>query len=97
MCEEVITEHSLKSLKRAWNLQCCHSNKISDNQSGFTSTYAGTKYHLILVNNERATAYMNIHLFRCKHCDVIKFNKFSLIFARFLAIFSFDFENFRPS
>ena len=30
LCEEVITEHSLKSLKRAWNLQCCHSNKISD-------------------------------------------------------------------
>ena len=30
MCEEVIIEHSLKSLKRAWNLQCCHSNKISD-------------------------------------------------------------------
>ena len=30
MCEEVITEHSLKSFKRAWNLQCCHSNKISD-------------------------------------------------------------------
>ena len=30
MCEEVITEHSLKSFKRAWNLQCCHINKISD-------------------------------------------------------------------
>ena len=30
MCEEVITEHYLKSFKRAWNLQCCHGNKISD-------------------------------------------------------------------
>ena len=57
----------------------------------------GTKYHLILISNERATAYTNIHLFRCKHCDVIKFNQFLLIFARFLAIFSFDFENFRLS
>ena len=57
----------------------------------------GTKYHLILISNERATAYMNIHLFGCKHCDVIKFNQFLLILARFLAIFSFDFENFRPS
>ena len=55
----------------------------------------GTKYHLILISNERATAYVNIHLFRCKHYDIIKFNQFLLIFARFLAIFSFDFENFR--
>ena len=30
ICEEVITEHSLKSFKGAWNLQCCYSNKISD-------------------------------------------------------------------
>ena len=36
---------------------------------------------------------MNIHLFRCKHCDVIKFNQFLLIFARFLAIFSFVYEH----
>ena len=57
----------------------------------------GTKCNLILISNERATAYMNIHLFGCKHCDVIKFNQFLLIFAGFLAIFSFDFENFRPS
>ena len=56
-----------------------------------------TKYHLILISNEQATAYMNIHLFRCKPSDVIKFNKFLLIFALFLAIFSFEFENFRPS
>ena len=47
----------------------------------------GTKYHLILISNERATAYMNIHLFRCEHCDVIKLNQFLLIFAQFLAIF----------
>ena len=53
----------------------------------------GTKYHLILISNEQATAYMNIHLFRCKQCGVIKFDQFLLIFARFLAIFSFDFEN----
>ena len=46
-----------------------------------------TKYHLILMSNERATAYTNIHLFTCKHCDVIKFKQFLLIFARFLAIF----------
>ena len=57
----------------------------------------GTKYHLILISNELATAYMNIHLFRRKHCDIITFNLFLLIFARFLAILSFDFENFRPS
>ena len=56
----------------------------------------GAKYHLILISNNRATAYLNIHLFGCKHCDVIKFNQFLLIFARFFAIFSFDFENFRP-
>ena len=47
----------------------------------------GTKYHSILISNERATAYMNIHLFGCKHCDVIKFDQFLLIFAGFLAIF----------
>ena len=40
-------------------------------QPGFTWTYTGTKFHLILTRNERATAYTNIHLFRCKHCDVI--------------------------
>ena len=98
MSEEVIIEHSLKSLKRAWNLQCCDSNKISDTLNQvLPGPCTGTKYHFILISNERATAYMNIHLFRCKHCDVIKFNQFSLIFARFLTIFSFDFENFRPS
>ena len=64
MCEEVITEHSLKSLKRAWNLQCCHCNKISDRlKPGFTWTYTGTLYYLILISNEGATAYTNIHLF----------------------------------
>ena len=47
----------------------------------------GTKYHLILISNERATAYMNIHLFRCKHCDVIKFNQFLLILLDFLPFF----------
>ena len=31
---------------------------------------------------------MNIHIFRCKHCDVIKFNQFLLIFVRFLVILS---------
>ena len=30
MCEKVITEHSLKSILKAWKLQCCNSNKISD-------------------------------------------------------------------
>ena len=40
---------------------------------------------------------MNLHLFTCKDCDVIKFYQFLLIFAHFVAIFSFDFENFRPS
>ena len=40
---------------------------------------------------------MNIHLFGCKHCDVIKFNKFLLILLDFLPFFSFDFENFGPS
>ena len=34
----------------------------------------GTKYHLILIGNKQATAYMNIHIFTCKHYDVIKFN-----------------------
>ena len=61
----------------------------------------GAKYHLILIStrisNERATTYMNVHLFTCKDYDVIKFYQFLLIFAQFLAIFSFDFENFRPS
>ena len=47
----------------------------------------GTKYHSILISNERATAYMNIHLSGCKHCDVIKFDQFLLIFAGFLANF----------
>ena len=47
----------------------------------------GTKYHLILIGNERAMAYMNIHIFTCKHCDVIKFNQFLLILARFLTFF----------
>ena len=88
MYEEVIIEHSLKSLKRAWNLQCCHSNKISDRLNQvLPGLIRGTKYHLVLISNERATAYMNIHLFRYKHCDVINFNQFLLIFARFLAIF----------
>ena len=63
----------------------------------FSSSYSGTKYHLILISNERATTYMNVHLFTCKDWDVIKFYQFLLIFAQFLAIFSFDFENFRPS
>ena len=98
MCEEVITEHSLKSLKRAWNLQCCHSNKISDRLNQvLPGLNTGTKYHLILISNERAIVYTNIHLFRFLNCDVIKFNQFLLTFARFLAIFSFDFEKFRPS
>ena len=43
----------------------------------------GTKHHLILISNERATAYMNINLFGCKHCDVRKFNQFLLILLDF--------------
>ena len=98
MYEEVITEHSLKSLKRAWNLQCCYSNKISDRLKKVLPRLTRVqKYHLILTSNERATTYMNIHLITWKHCDVIKFYQFLLIFAQFLAISSSDFENFRPS
>ena len=94
MCEEVITEHSLKSLQGPGTYSVATATKFL---TGSTRFYTGTKYHLILISNERATAYTNIHLFRCKHCDIIKFNQFLFIFARFLAIFSFDFENFRPS
>ena len=95
MCKEVITEHSLKSLKRAWSLQCCHSNKIFDMLSqALPRLIRVQKYYSILMSNERATTYMNIHLFTYKYCDVIKFDQFFLIFAGFLAIFLLKFDNF---
>ena len=55
-------------------LECCVTfSGVKLSIRSFVLFITGTKYNLILISNERATACMNIHLFTCKHCDVINF------------------------
>ena len=62
MCEEIITEHSLKSLEGPGTYSVAIATKFLTDSTRFYLGLMGTKYHLILISNERATAYMNIHL-----------------------------------